>query len=320
MILFSDLPEITRTDEPMSRHTSFRVGGPVRYFLEPRDPDELQLIHRRCLDAGLRVRTLGRGCNTLVTDGPHYWAVISTRRLRWFRRQRHRIDVGAGFDLASLVARTEREGLGGFEALAGIPGTIGGAVAMNAGGRYGSIGDCLVGALVALPAQPPRQVPAAELGLGYRASNVRDGRPLLLSATFELERAPLRELRERRRAILAEKHAAQPVEAWSAGCVFKNPPGDSAGRLIDTAGLKGTRVGGALVSPKHANFIVNCGNATATDILQLITLVVQRVHDAHGVCLGLEIEVWDDPPSRGNEAPASAGEVGDKERSGYGRA
>ena len=298
MILFNDLPQIARTHEPMARHTSFRVGGPVRYYLEPRSWDELQLIHHRSLDAGLRVRILGRGCNTLVTDGPHHWAVISTRRLRGFRRQRNRLDVGAGFDLRKLVTKAEGMGLGGFEALAGIPGTVGGAVAMNAGGRYGAIGDRLVHALVATPKQAPRQVPAHELGLGYRASAVRGGRPFVLAATFELDEAPTRELRQRRKAIVAEKRAAQPYRDPSAGCGFKNPPGNSAGRLIDSAGLKGTCVGDALVSPKHANFIVNRGRATASDILKLIDLVVQRVDDVHGIRLELEIEVWDDDGER----------------------
>ena len=299
MRLFSDLPEIARLDEPMARHTSFRVGGPVRYFLEPRDWDELDVIYRRCQDTGLRIRVLGRGCNTLVTDGPHYWAVVSTCRLAWFSRRGARLEVGAGFDLATLVNRAERWGLAGFEGLAGIPGTVGGAVAMNAGGRHGAIADHLVSAVVAFPGQRPHGVSARELRFAYRRSSLRGdtrqgGLPLLLSASFELHDASSSALRERRRAILAEKRASQPMRALSAGCVFRNPRGKSAGQLIDEAGLKGTCVGDAVVSPKHANFIINRGDATATDILSLVGLITRRVHEEHGVELELEIEVWDD--------------------------
>ena len=294
---FSDLAEICRTDEPMARHTSFRVGGPVRYFLEPRDWDEVDVIYRRCLDAGLRLRVLGRGCNTLVTDGPHYWAVLSTRQLNLFSRSGSRLEVGAGYDLTTLLRRAERWGLAGLEPLAGIPGTVGGAVAMNAGGRDGVIADHLVSAVVAFPGQRPHGVSAGELDLAYRGSRLRGGRPLLLSATFELDRGSSPAIERRRREILARKRASQPTRAWSAGCVFKNPPGDkSAGQLIDECGLKDTRVGGAVVSPKHANFIVNRGGATAADILRLIDLVAQRVSAEHGIELELEIEIWDDVP------------------------
>ncbi|MFW6108214.1 MAG: UDP-N-acetylmuramate dehydrogenase [bacterium] len=295
MRLFSDLPEICRADEPMARHTSFRVGGPVRYFLEPRDWDEVDLVYRRCQETGLRLRVLGRGCNTLVTDGPHACAVVSTRRFTFLKRKEGRLEAGAGLDLATLLSRAERWGLAGFEGLAGIPGTVGGAVAMNAGGRHGAIGDRLVSAVVAFPGQRPHGVSARELGLAYRRSALRGGLPLLLSAHFELDRAPSRAVRQRRLDVLARKRAAQPMRAWSAGCVFKNPPGPkSAGQLIDECGLKGTRVGGAVVARKHANFILNTGDATSDDILRLIDLVAQRVKAEHGIELELEIEIWDD--------------------------
>jgi len=292
MRLFRDLAEIVRLDEPMARHTSFHVGGPVRYFLEPRNWHEVALIYQRCQDAGLRIRTLGRGCNTLVTDEPHYWAVLATHRLNWIGRHGSRLHAGGGYNLGKLIAHAATWGLRGLEPLVGIPGTVGGAVAMNAGGRHGAIADRLASAVVAFPGQGPQWASAQDLGLAYRTSNIHGGRPLLLSASFELGRATSGEIRRRCREILDEKRASQPVRAWSAGCVFKNPPGDSAGRLIDAAGLKGLRVGGAEVSPKHANFIINRGHATASDILRLIAAVVQRVHQEHGVRLELEIQVW----------------------------
>lgn len=292
--LFADLGGVAREHEPMAPHTSFGIGGPTRFFVEPRDVETLHSVLRRVLNAGLPLRILGRGSNILVTDGPHPWAVVSTRRLDLLRRSGTCIEAGAGVFLPRLVATAEAWGLGGLEPLAGIPGSVGGAVAMNAGGRYGRIAEALVGATLALPGQAPRWVDAAELGLDYRYSIVPKSGMLLLSATFQLDKAPPRQLEARRLSILAEKHASQPMEARSAGCVFKNPPGGrSAGLLIDQAGLKGARVGGAMVSHRHANFIVNEDHATASDVLQLIALVQETVARTFGVSLEREIEVWD---------------------------
>jgi UDP-N-acetylmuramate dehydrogenase len=296
--LFSDLCEIVQEDEPMADHTSFGVGGPVRYFLEPRSWEELQLIYERGESAGLPVRILGGGSNTLVTDGPHSWVVISTRRLDWSRRYGSRIEVGAGLPLPKLVSMAEAWGLGGFEVLAGIPGSIGGAVAMNAGGRYGDVAKTLVGGIVAPPGQMPHWANAGELALRYRGSGFHDRRLFLFSALFDLRSVAPRHIQERRLSIVAEKRATQPVDSRSAGCVFKNPPGTTAGLLIDRAGLKGAQIGGAMVSHKHANFVVNRGNATADEILRLIALVAQRVQETSGVRLELEIEVWRDEETR----------------------
>jgi len=294
MTPFDDLRHITLFDEPMAEHTSIGVGGRVSYLVEPRDWDELQIVYRRAEQTGLRLRVLGRGCNTVVADGPHRWIVLSTRRLNTLRRHGRSLEAGAGFDLARLVAHAGSLGLAGFEPLAGIPGSVGGAVAMNAGGRYGSIAEHLVGAVVAFPGQAPRWMGARELGLGYRSSNLIDGKPFLFTAAFELDSSPPRVLQERRQSIIAEKHASQPMNARSAGCVFKNPKGTSAGYLIDQAGLKGFSVGGAVVSHKHANFILNSGEATADEIFRLIEIVRERVEQQSGIRLELEVEVWTD--------------------------
>ncbi len=291
--LFAGLAASVHENEPMSSHTSFGVGGPVRYLVEPRDWETFQAALQRGREAGLRVRILGRGSNILVTDEPHDWLVLSTCRLAGVRRSGTCVEADAGLYLPRLVAAAENWGLGGLEPLAGIPGTVGGAVAMNAGGRYGRVANCLVGATVAGPGGLPHWVDAAELGLDYRYSIVPSTGLLVLSATFQLDKAVPRDLAARRESILAEKHATQPMDARSAGCIFKNPPsGPSAGCLIDRAGLKGTRVGGAVVSPKHANFIVNDNGATARDVLGLIELITQRVLEHSGTRLRAEVEVW----------------------------
>jgi UDP-N-acetylmuramate dehydrogenase len=289
---FSDLRHILRTDEPMARHTSLRVGGTVRYFLEPTNTGDFHRVYQRGHQAGLRVYVIGRGCNVLVEDGPHHWAVICTAKLNRYIRTGNRIWADAGVSLHRLVTAAEEWGLGGLEALAGIPGSLGGAVAMNAGGIAGSVSDRLVSATVAFPGGLPREVNASELGLGYRSSYLIDGRPCLLSATFDLDEVPTDRLRAARKTLEDRKHASQPMDAYSAGCFFKNPPGASAGKLIDDAGLKGTVVGGAIVSEQHANFLLNRDRATAADIFQLIDLVVQRVREVHGVTLELEVKVW----------------------------
>jgi len=296
---FRRLRATVRENEPMANHTSFAVGGPVRYFLEPRDWDALHQVFERARDTGLPLRILGRGSNILVTDEPHPWIVVSTRRLDHLRRSGTRVEAGAGLYLPRLVRKAERWGLGGLEALAGIPGSVGGAVAMNAGGRHGRLSDHLVGATIVPPGGSPRWADAAELGLDYRYSIVPRTGLLVLSATFQLDKAPRGYLQQRRQSIVAEKNASQPAHTRNAGCVFKNPPGqNSAGWLIEHAGLKGTRVGGAAVSEKHANFIVNDGHATANDILRLIEIVARRVTETFGVRLELEIELWQNSPER----------------------
>jgi len=305
---FSDLRHILRLDEPMARHTSLRVGGTVRYFLEPTNSGEFHRIYQRCHQAGLRVYILGQGCNILVEDGSHLWAVISTAKLKRYRRTGNRIWADAGVNLHRLVTAAEDWGLGGLEPLAGIPGSLGGAVAMNAGGVAGCVADHLVSAHLAFPGGLPREVGADALGLGYRSSYLVEGRPCLLSATFELDVVPTERLRATRKALMDRKHNSQPIDAYSAGCVFKNPPGASAGRLIDEAGLKGTVVGDAIVAEQHANFLLNRGRATAADLFRLIDLVVQRVRDLHGITLDLEVKVWRDHPPETPPLPSEGKE------------
>ena len=293
---FSKLHCILRANASMAGHTSLRVGGTVAWLAEPETIEQFSLVHRVATEAGYRIFILGRGSNVLVADGHHRaWVVISTLKLDRTRRSGHHVHCDAGVGLPRLVALAEHWGLGGLERLAGIPGTVGGAVAMNAGGHAGTIGDRLVRALVAYPGEPPREMCADELALGYRTSILRGGTPCLLGATFQLDTAATPSLARARRDLLARRNATQPMGARSAGCIFRNPPhGRPAGLLIDRAGLKGAAVGGAQVSHVHANFIINRGRASATDVFDLIDLVVQRVHHTFGVWLEPEVELWRD--------------------------
>jgi len=293
---FADMAEITRCDEPMARHTTFGVGGTVAYFVQPRSLEELAEVCRRAGETGMPLKVLGAGSNVLVADGHHPWVVVSTARLDHLERRGAELRAGAGVPLGRLLAAAGAWGLGGLEHLAGIPASVGGAVAMNAGGRAGAIGQRLLGALVVERSGESRWLGQGEIRPGYRRSVVSDGFPLVVEVGLALEPEEPRRLAERRRRFLMAKKASQPLGARSAGCVFKNPPGRAAGELIDRAGLKGLAVGGAVVSHKHANFIVNRNGATASDVLALVALVRRRVRDAFDVDLELEIQVWADDP------------------------
>jgi UDP-N-acetylmuramate dehydrogenase len=217
--------------------------------------------------------------------------VVCTRGLQGIRREGGRVVVAAGTSLVRTIAWTWRAGYEGLEALVGIPGSVGGAVRMNAGGRHGSTADwvdrvhgidLLTGDDVTLE--------AAECGFGYRTSDLGD--LVVTEVELHLPRGDGQVARRRGRDILREKRASQPLKARTAGCVFKNPPGDYAGRLIDRAGLKGRRRGDAWVSPLHANFIIAGPDARADDVGDLIRHVRNRVRERCGVSLELEIDVW----------------------------
>lgn len=284
---------------PLGERTSFRIGGTPEWWFEPTTEEEAGEILRRCHARGVPVRVLGGGYNLLVEDGAIAGAVLSTRRLRFERLHDDRLDVGAGTPFSGLVARAADLGIPVISGCPGIPGQVGGVVAMNAGGRYGSVGDALVEvAGFDLEGKPFRRrvVPG---DLGYRTSAFQG--LVVTSATF-LRDAGLDRVAARRRFEEASqwKRTTQPLGAASAGCVFKNPPADpaapeavrSAGALLDRLGLKGERVGDAVVSALHANFIVNEGHARFADVWALIERLRARVRQAAGVELELEVKVW----------------------------
>lgn len=293
MSWFAGFEGICRPDAPLGPYTWYRLGGPARWLFEPRDDSELVALTARCREHGIAWRVLGHGANLLVSDGGFDGAVIRLSA-PFFQRviyEQALVTAGAGCDFPKLVRETIERGLVGLEALAGVPGTVGGVTRMNAGGRYGELRQFVRRVRVLERDGTLRDRTNEQAGFGYRTSDLAGC--VVLATTFELTHGSREAALERHKRIWNEKHASQPpVSARSAGCVFKNPPGDAAGRLLEQAGLKGTRVGGAEISTRHANFIVAANGATAADVLALIDLARQRVLEHFGVRLETEIEIW----------------------------
>ncbi len=280
---------------PLAERTSFRIGGSPEWLFEPTTEEEAGEVLRLCRKRGVPVRVLGGGYNLLVADGEIPGAVLSTRRLRFERLHDERLEVGAGTPFSGLVARAADLCIPVISGCPGIPGQVGGVVAMNAGGRYGSVGDALLevaGFDLEGKAFRRRVAPG---DLGYRTSAFQG--LVVTSASFRrdptLDRVAARGLFEE---ASRWKRATQPLGAASAGCVFKNPGaaavGGGAGALLDRLGLKGERVGDAVVSALHANFIVNEGSARFSDVWALIERLQARAREAAGVHLELEVKVW----------------------------
>lgn len=278
-----------RISEPLARMTTLRVGGPADLYIEPAGADELMALVRYLHETETRFIVLGNGSNVLIGDEGVRGAVLNIERgFSGATRDGGIVDAGAGMRLATFVEFCVAHGFGGVEMLAGIPGTLGGAVIMNAGAYGGEISDHLVDVTVL---RDERMVTLArdECGFDYRGSALRGD--IVLSARFALPAGDPAELRARRKDLLLRRNAAQPVSQPNAGSIFKNPPGAHAARLIEECGLKGYTVGGARVSELHSNFIVNTGTATAADLLAVINHVRRTVHDRTGVTLELEVEL-----------------------------
>lgn len=283
---------------PLATATSFHIGGPAEYFIEPQSVEELVALLERCANERIHVRVLGSGSNVLVADRGVSGAVLRLSKLRRIVRSGPHVTCGAGVPIPALIRQAERWGLSGIEALAGIPGTVGGAIAMNAGGKHGCIASVLCSVTTVDRYGLLRERPGATLNPGYRQMQLRG--EIVVEATLQLTEKTRAEIAEARKRILSEKARTQPLTAWSAGCVFRNPVRTSdgalsqlpAGKLIDLAKMKGRRVGGAVVSHKHANFIINEGSATARDVQTLIRDIRRCVRKTFGIHLKLEIEVW----------------------------
>ena len=280
-----------REDEPMARHCSWRTGGPARHFYIPVDVDDLRLFLQQ-LDPDEPLLWIGLGSNLLVRDGGFPGTVISLHgvitELEWLDETTLR--AGAGVTCAKVARVSSKAGLTGVEFLAGIPGTVGGALAMNAG-AFGGETWAHVRAVETIDRDGRLHTRSpADYHVGYRTVEGPAGE-WFLAAHFALAQGDAAQAQVRIRELLAQRGASQPVQQYSCGSVFRNPPGDFAARLIEASGLKGHRIGGAQVSEKHANFIINTGDATAADIETLLTLVEDTVEQQQGVRLQTEVRI-----------------------------
>ena len=290
--------EILR-NEPLSRHTSFGIGGPTDLLVYPVDSDDLVALLGQIREQKQNYLVLGGGTNVLVKDGGFRGVVISLRRMNAIKVEREYRSLGgtyaivsaeAGALLAKVISFAANEALTGIEFATGIPGTIGGAVCMNAGTAEGEVGDVVQSVTLLTPDGDLTIRSREEMGFGYRTANVPAGH-VVLSALLQLRHDEKSKIEAKIKALMDRRKDRQPWGQPNAGSIFKNPMDESAGKLIESAGLKGRTVGGAQVSEKHANFIVNRGKATAADVLALMEIVKQTVLDVHGARLEPEIKI-----------------------------
>lgn len=289
------LPDMTvERDVPMSRHTSFRIGGPARRMAFPESREQLVILLGLAEECGIRPFLLGRGTNLLVSDRGLDTLVIKTaERMTSIRRLDDvTLEADVGVLLSRLAVYAQQAGLAGLEFAHGIPGSMGGAVCMNAGAYGGEMKQVLRSATVLFPEEGVRTLSCEELKLSYRHSLLTEHpEAVVLYAEFELTPGDPEAIRAAMRELMAKRKASQPLEWPSAGSTFKRPEGHFAGTLIDQCGLKGLTVGGAQVSEKHAGFLINRGGATFADMAELIRQVQQRVLKETGVTLEPEVKI-----------------------------
>lgn len=278
-------------DEPMSRHTTFRVGGPADYFVLPQSEEMLAAAVALAVEEGVPYYILGNGSNLLVGDKGYRGMMIQIYRgMDEVRVDQEQIYAEAGTSLARLAANAQKASLTGLEFASGIPGTLGGAVMMNAGAYGGEMKQVLVSVRVLTPEGEVRELPASELELGYRTSIFAKNKDIILSAVMKLEKGDSEQIRTYMEELKRRRTEKQPLEYPSAGSTFKRPEGYFAGKLIEDAGLRGFSVGGAQVSEKHCGFVINKDNATAADIVSLMEQVAERVERQAGVRLVPEVK------------------------------
>ena len=289
---FSGLEEIVTENQPLAPHTWFKIGGPARWFVQPRGVEDLAEAARRCAESNTRIYVLGLGANLLVGDEGVNGAVFRFDQEYWRKIaiEGNRLSAPAGADIQKLVLKTVRAGLSGIECLAGIPGTIGGAVRMNAGGKFGDIGAVVTRVDVMDTEGNVFERTKDDLVFEYRSTNI--SAPFILRADLELEEEDPERILQKTKEIWMFKRNTQPLNTKNAGCIFKNPRGLSAGALIDQAGLKGMRLGGAEISTKHANFIIAHPGCRADDVTKLVKLIRERVYDRNQIILDSEVQIW----------------------------
>lgn len=278
-------------DEPMKRHTTFRIGGPADFFLLPSTVDEVRGILEICREEELPYFILGNGSNLLVSDKGYRGVIIQLyRNFSNISVEGNEICASSGALLSQIAAAARNASLTGFEFAGGIPGTLGGAVFMNAGAYGGELKDVLKEAVVMTEQGEILTLPVEKLDMGYRTSRIKKAGYLVLEARLVLEQGDMDKIRDITKDLTEKRVSKQPLEYPSAGSTFKRPEGYFAGKLIMDAGLRGYQVGDAQVSEKHCGFVINKGNATAADVLTLIENVREEVQEQFGVTLEPEVK------------------------------
>ncbi|MCH8044857.1 MAG: UDP-N-acetylmuramate dehydrogenase [Planctomycetes bacterium] len=292
MSFLTDFKTFLRADEPLAPHTWFGLGGSAEYLAEPETVDQLAALVRRCKEDQMPVRMLGGGSNILVRDEgvPGVVIKLSGDEFSKIVVSESQVTAGGGAKLGHVISTAIREGLAGLETLVGIPGTMGGALHGNAGSHGGDVGQRTAKATVMTRSGELVERTREEMVFAYRQSSLDE--LVIVEAQFDLESDDPVALTKRMQKHWIVKKASQPMSHQSAGCVFKNPRGMSAAMLIEQAGLKGTQIGQAMVSDRHANFIIADEGASSDDVRRLIELVQSRVQERLGVELETEIEIW----------------------------
>ncbi|MGN1183664.1 MAG: UDP-N-acetylmuramate dehydrogenase [Oliverpabstia sp.] len=282
-------------DEPMKKHTTFRLGGPADYFLSPSDVNQIPEIIHICRKEGIPWFVLGNGSNLLVSDQGYRGVVIQIyKNMNQITVEGTRIYAQAGALLSAVSKKAMEAGLTGMEFASGIPGTLGGAAVMNAGAYGGEMKDILVSVTVLTDEGEQKVLKAEELSLGYRTSIIKERGYIVLDVVLQLQAGDQDAIRNRMEELKVQRVTKQPLEYPSAGSTFKRPEGYFAGKLVQDAGLRGYRVGGAQVSEKHCGFVINTGDATASDVVRLIRNVQDIVWNKFEVRMEPEVKFLGD--------------------------
>jgi UDP-N-acetylmuramate dehydrogenase len=276
-------------NEPLARYTTFRIGGEADYYVEPSDIDDVINIVKYANKQNIPYYTMGNGSNILISDEGIKGIVINLESaFNYLKVDSGKVVTGAGVKMARFVDFCIQNSFQGTEMLAGIPATVGGALVMNAGCYGGETADFVTEVKV-VKNEKLKVLTKEECGFRYRNSDLKS--TVVLEASFKLNEGNRDELSQKRKEFIVHRNLAQPVEIPNAGCVFKNPKEEKAAILIEQSGLKGTKYGGAMVSTKHANFIVNYDNATAHDVIELVRIIRSKVHEKTGIDLEMEVKL-----------------------------
>ncbi len=282
-----------RLEEPLDRHSTFRIGGPAEYYVAPRSVREISEVMGLVHDAGLPVHILGNGSNLIIPDAGVRGVVLQvSRALAEVRREDNELVAGAGLPLVQLMQHAGRASLTGMEWACGIPGTVGGALLTNAGTPAGQMGDVTCSIDVVERNGTLRTLGVDDFQFAYRKSSLRGTGSVAVGARVRLQPGDRDAIFETIKTYNQRRLTTQPVGTWNSGCIFKNLPPHRIGQEIDRAGLKGKRVGKASVSTVHGNFIINEGGARAADVLELIAEIKHTLRERLGVDLQEEVEIW----------------------------